>query len=375
MGRYYTNSKAFNGYIMAEFKFNLLEVFSQHFKVHNSVVISFKHNEIVIQTKSETKSEIMCEKTMKGDDTDIKSFYTTTIPSESLEEYEYDCNIPEVNVIVTKSLIKNTSKVDGGCKHINVVSNGFLLINEEIIEPLLEISIDLYEKDNRRRRKELREKIADSNFECTSNVENSKSDEIFGKIVRCPYLHYLIISRIDYKVHRLHHRLNDSYKSILVRSPKVFKSQFGTESRIFIIENGTILFCNCHHYSEGDTIIQQPNNECKNYDMGEEEYEMLDYELPSKVFIYLYRFITQIGNKSKDVVNNFEMLIRRCETPIEEKTEEFKVGDISFNKLIPSSVKRKLDNDKMRKRREMLERNFDKRNDWSNIKTKLPRIK
>ena len=58
MGKYYTDIKAFNGHIMAEFKFNLLEVFSQHFKVHNSVVLSFKPNEIVIQTKSET----MCKK-------------------------------------------------------------------------------------------------------------------------------------------------------------------------------------------------------------------------------------------------------------------------------------------------------------------------
>ena len=48
MGKYYTDSKAFNGYIMAEFKFNVLDVFSQHFKVHNSVVLSFKPNEIVI---------------------------------------------------------------------------------------------------------------------------------------------------------------------------------------------------------------------------------------------------------------------------------------------------------------------------------------
>ena len=66
MGRYYTDSKAFNGHIMAEFKFNVLDVFSQHFKVHNSVILSFKPNEIVIQT--------MCKKTMKGDDTDIKGF-------------------------------------------------------------------------------------------------------------------------------------------------------------------------------------------------------------------------------------------------------------------------------------------------------------
>ena len=138
------DSKTFNGHIMAEFKFNILEIFSQHFKVHNSVVLSFKPNEIVIQTMGETTKETK-------DDADVKGFYTTMIPLESLEEYDFDCNFPEVNVIVTKSPIKNTSKVAGGCKSINVVSKGFLLINEEIIESLVEVSFDLYEKDIRRR--------------------------------------------------------------------------------------------------------------------------------------------------------------------------------------------------------------------------------
>ena len=63
---------------MAEFKFNVLEVFSQHFKVHNSVVLSFKPNEIVIQTKSETMSENNGR--IKDDDVDITGFYTTRIP-------------------------------------------------------------------------------------------------------------------------------------------------------------------------------------------------------------------------------------------------------------------------------------------------------
>ena len=92
MGKYYTDIKAFNGHIMVKFKFNVLEVFSQHFKVHNSVVLSFKPNEIVIQTVCSNDADV-----------DIRRFYTTRIPSESLEEYDFDCNRPEVNVIVTKS--------------------------------------------------------------------------------------------------------------------------------------------------------------------------------------------------------------------------------------------------------------------------------
>ena len=157
-----------------------------------------------------------------------------------MEEYEFDCNIPEVNVIVTKSLIKSTSKVAGGCKHINVVSNGFLLINKEIIESLVEVSFDLYGKDLRRRRKVINEdinEVIDDERKDNSEDEGllATSDEIFGRVVKRPYLHYLFTSRIDYKIH--HINTNFQYKSIVVRNPKLFKSQYGLENRIFIAEN------------------------------------------------------------------------------------------------------------------------------------------
>ena len=62
------------------------------------------------------------------------------------------------------------------------------------------------------------------------------------------------------------------------------------------------------------------------------------------------------------MINNFEILIRCYEKPVpEEPKEAFKFGKIAFYKL-PSSV----ENDK---RREILERNFDKRDDWSNVKS------
>ena len=216
MRKYYTDTKAFNGHIMVEFKFNVLEAFSQHFKVHNSVVLSFKPNEIVIQT--------MCK---SNADVDIRGFYTTRIPSESLDEYEFDCNIPEVNVIVTSSLIKSTSKVAGGCKHINVVSNGFLLINEEIFEPLVEVSFDLYEKNLRRKViKEVVNEVVneddDDDDDDSEDEDNlATSDEIFDRVVKRPYLHYLFTSRIDYKINRIN--TNFQYKSIVVKSPRLFK--------------------------------------------------------------------------------------------------------------------------------------------------------
>ena len=308
----------------------------------------------------------MCESDEIKDD--VRGFYTTRIPSESLEEYEFDCNIPQVNVMLTKLLIRSTSQISGGFKNINVVPNGFLLINEEITKPLVEVSFDLYEKDLSRKRNVVIENDELDNYD---DDDEGTSNEIFGRVVRKPYLHYLLTSRIDYKIH--HIGSNFQYKSIVVRNPILFKRMYGVENRIFINENGTILFCGCHHFSETDVIIKESNNEVfDNYDADEEgDCVKFDYELPNKVFKYLYKFIGEIANKGRNVIiNNFEILIRRYEKPIEEslKGDSFKIGNISFNKLIPSSVKKQLDKDRRAKRREILERNFDKRDDWSNVK-------
>ena len=151
---------------MAEFKFDVLEVFSQHFKVHNSVVLSFEPNQIVIQT--------MCS---NDADVDIRGFYTT---SESLEEYEFECNIPEVNAIVTSSLMGSTSKVAGGCKNINVVPSGFLVINE-MTEPLVEVSFDLYEKDLSRKRKVVIENDELDNYD--DDDDEGTSNEILVELL------------------------------------------------------------------------------------------------------------------------------------------------------------------------------------------------
>ena len=265
MGRYYMNSKAFNGHIMVEFKFNVFEVFKQHLGSHNSVVLSFKPNELVIQT--------MCV------DVDIRGFYTTRIPSESLDKYEFDCNRSEVNVMVTKSLIR--SKIVGGCKNINVVPNGIFLISEGVTEPLVEVSFDLYEKNLRRK-----SKVNDDDDDDDDVISSGTSSEIFGRIVKRPYLHYLFTSRIDYKIHRI--CSNFRYSSIVVRNPRHFKSQYGLENRIFIAENGTILFCGCHRFSESDSIIQPYNGIFGAYDADEENCELFDYELPSKIFKHLF---------------------------------------------------------------------------------------
>ena len=242
-----------------------------------------------------------------------------------------------------------------------------------MLESLVEVSFDLCEKSARGRKKVSYEEFDDEDC-CEYELERledelsmskrSISDKIFGRIVKKPYLHYLFTSRIDYKIHYLDANL--CYKSITVRNPTLFKNQYGFESRIFIAENGTILFCGCHHYSEGDTIIQAPKGVSRNYAVDEGDCEKFDYELPSKVFKYLYKFISQINNKGRNVImNNFEILKRRYEKLPEEPEKEypqvaFKVGKINFYKTVPSSVNSEIESNK----RKMLERNFDKRNDW-----------
>ena len=111
--------------------------------------------------------------------------------------------------------------------------------------------------------------------------------------MRCPLVKvslgdHSFTSKIDYQIHRLG---EPKYKRIVVKSPELFKGQLGTEFRLFVAEDETILFCGCHHYSEGDTIIQYPLGEHRSYDMDDDDCFVFDYELPVKVFKQLFSFI------------------------------------------------------------------------------------
>ena len=261
-------NELFIGHLMVEFKFYVLAVLKQHFKAHESLVLSFKPNEIVIRTNG-------------SKDVDIRGYYTTRIPLESFKEYDYDCNFTEVNVIMHKSMMRS-----GICKNIILVSDGKVLVSDRVV-PLVKVSLE------------------DHSF----------------------------TSKIDYKINRLG---EPRYKRIVVRSPELFKGQLGTEFRLFVAEDGTILFCGCHHYSEGDTIIQYPPGECRSYDMDDDDCVVFDYELPVKVFKQLFSFTGQVVSTNKDIsINNFEILIRRCELPPEEPPEMVKTGPMTISKPAP----------------------------------------
>ena len=46
----YNSTQMFKGHITAEFKFNVFDLFARHFKIHNIVILSFRPNEIIVQT-------------------------------------------------------------------------------------------------------------------------------------------------------------------------------------------------------------------------------------------------------------------------------------------------------------------------------------
>ena len=83
---------------------------------------------------------------------------------------------------------------------------------------------------------------------------------MFGKLIKVPYLHYLINSHIDYPIRNefLSNIISpiNHVKSILVKRPKVFKSFYGHEHRILIAKDGEIIFCGCHLRPQFDFSMQ-----------------------------------------------------------------------------------------------------------------------
>ena len=97
--------------------------------------------------------------------------------------------------------------------------------------------------------------------------------------------------------------------------------------------------------------------------MDDDDCFVFDYELPVKVFKQLFSFIGQVAIKNNDIeINNFEILIRRCEVPPEEPPEMVKIGPITIAKPAPSMfIRQQIEDEGRRKGREMLRRNFDSR--------------
>ena len=175
----------FEGHITAEFNFNIIDVFKQHFRVHNLAVVSFRKDMIIVQTMTEPY-------TMPKIDT--KGLFTTLIPLSSMKEYDFDCNREEVNVIVAKTLLSVNFKSN----YINVVADSPCIIHDEEhcgeVKDFVEVTFDIKSKLDK-----------DVKFETVRATS-------FGRFVTEPYKHFMIRSRIDYPI-------QDDYKDIINLTP------------------------------------------------------------------------------------------------------------------------------------------------------------
>ena len=86
----------FEGHITAHFKFNIIKIFKCHFRMHNCIVVSFRRDMIIIQTMTIP---------YRMPYIDRKGMYTTIIPLSSMVLYKFQCNLEEVNIMVTKNLV------------------------------------------------------------------------------------------------------------------------------------------------------------------------------------------------------------------------------------------------------------------------------
>ena len=115
----------FEGHISADFNFNIVDLLKCHFRVYAFAVLSFRPDMIVIQTML---------KPYPVPNANTRGIYTTIIPLSSLAEYDYDCTLDEVSVIITSTLVSGLpSGTKIGC--INVVKDKlFRFLNDGLYD-------------------------------------------------------------------------------------------------------------------------------------------------------------------------------------------------------------------------------------------------
>ena len=90
------NIKGFEGHISVDFNFNIVELLKCHFRVYAFAVLSFRPDRIIVQTML---------KPYPVPNANTRGIYTTIIPLSSMKEYDHDCPIDEVSVIITSTLV------------------------------------------------------------------------------------------------------------------------------------------------------------------------------------------------------------------------------------------------------------------------------
>ena len=257
----------FEGYITAEFKFDIIKIFKCHFRMHNCIVVSFRMNMIVIQTMTNP---------YRMDNIDTKGLYTTIIPLSSMTTFEFECNYEEVNVMVTKNLVAR--KVKSKC--INVVATEPL---EMVPYPTVEVTFDLCCEHSR--------------FAIINSFENRP----FGMYLDHPYPIFLTNSLIDYSVNEeedvryLRKVIAEGVIAILFENPKPLKTPYSPNYDIFI-EKECIVMCDKSCASHNKFCLGLTNNE-------------LEFRIPNRPLLYLFKFMGNAKSSLEIIESDFSEFI------------------------------------------------------------------
>ena len=194
----------FEGHISADFNFNIVDLLKCHFRVYAFAVLSFRPDMIITQTML---------KPYPVPNANTRGIYTTIIPLSSLAEYDYDCTLDEVSVIITSTLVSGLpSGTKIGC--INVVKDKpFRFLNDNLYDSDIGSSSDSDSDSHSPRHKALHNCCYDKNsiryeeaVEVSFDIIHSKegirlkTTQLIplGIHVNEPYPHFRIKSRLFY---------------------------------------------------------------------------------------------------------------------------------------------------------------------------------
>ena len=196
----------FEGHISVRLKFDIIKISKCHFRMHNCIVVRFRRDLIIIQTMTIP---------YRMPNIDRKGMYTTIIPLSSMTLYEFECNLEEVNVMVTKNLVCRKVR----SKWINVVHTEPLGMEPRYT---VKVTFDLIP------------------FECNRGfVTDEFENRAFGMHLNYPYPVFLINSMLDYLVQEENMRylrkvLVERVESVLIENPKVLKTLYSSDLDIFV---------------------------------------------------------------------------------------------------------------------------------------------
>ena len=253
----------FEGHITAHFKFDIIKIFKCHFRTHNCVVVSFRRDMIIIQTMTIP---------YRMPNIDRKGMYTTIIPLSSIVLYEFECNLEEVNIMVTKNLV--CKKVRS--KWINVVHTEPLGM---VPRPSVEVTFDLISERNR-------------------SIEENRP---FGMHLDYLYHMFLINSVLDYLVQEEDMRY---LRKVLAKGanavsidPKALKTLYSSDFEIFVEKEQIVMYdgpCGFHT----KFCLGLTGNE-------------LEFRVPSEPLRHLFKFMGSIKSQLEIIESDYSEFIMR----------------------------------------------------------------